>query len=184
MQIDANVAEADIGNIEIGQEVEFTVDAFPSRVFHGKVIQIRNSPITVWNVVSYDTVIEVQNNDLKLKPGMTANASIIIKRSENALKVPNAAFRFRPADAKPETPSAKPRIADAPKSGRTVYLLREGEESPTPASVKVGISDGISTEALEGVAEGDVVITGNAAREDVDALGVSNPLGGMPSRRF
>src|SRR5213592_3653676 len=78
MQIDSNVAEADVGMITIDQKVDFTVDAFPSRIFHGRVAQVRNAPITVQNVVTYDTVIGVNNADLKLKPGMTANVSIII----------------------------------------------------------------------------------------------------------
>lgn len=98
MQIDANVSEADIGAIEEGQAVTFTVDAFPSRLFTGMVRQIRNSPTTVQNVVTYDCVIEVSNPDLKLRPGMTANASLIIAHHENVLKIPNAAFRFKPAD--------------------------------------------------------------------------------------
>jgi HlyD family secretion protein len=96
MQIDANVSEADIGNIEEGQPVTFTVDAFPDRRFTGKVRQIRNSPTTVQNVVTYDTVIEVSNPDLKLRPGMTANASIITAEHNGVLKIPNAALRFRP----------------------------------------------------------------------------------------
>src|SRR6266446_7133699 len=75
MQIDSNVAEADVGVLEVGQDVDFTVDAFPMRTFHGKVVQVRNAPITVQNVVTYDTVIGVSNPDLKLKPGMTANVS-------------------------------------------------------------------------------------------------------------
>src|SRR4029077_7827527 len=79
MQIDSNVAEADIGAVSIDQDVDFTVDAFPTRTFHGKVVQVRNAPITVQNVVTYDTVIGVNNSDLKLKPGMTANVSIIIE---------------------------------------------------------------------------------------------------------
>jgi HlyD family secretion protein len=99
MQIDSNVAEADVGGIELGQDVEFTVDAFPTRTFRGKVVQVRNSPITVQNVVTYDTVIEVNNTDLKLKPGMTANVSIIVARKEDVIKMPNAALRFRPPEA-------------------------------------------------------------------------------------
>ena len=96
MQIDANVSEADIGTIEEGQPVSFTVDAFPERKFTGRVMQIRNSPTTVQNVVTYDTVIEVSNPDLKLRPGMTANASIITAQRSGVLKIPNAALRFRP----------------------------------------------------------------------------------------
>jgi HlyD family secretion protein len=98
MQIDANVSEADIGTVAEGQDVEFTVDAFPDGKFTGKVVQIRNSPTTVQNVVTYDTVIGVSNPDLKLRPGMTANASIIIAKRDGVLKIPNAAFRFRPPD--------------------------------------------------------------------------------------
>src|SRR5881397_2254929 len=101
MQIDANVAEADVGVLEVGQDVDFTVDAFPMRTFHGKVVQVRNAPITVQNVVTYDTVIGVSNPDLKLKPGMTANVSIIISHKDNVLQIKNAALRYHPADATP-----------------------------------------------------------------------------------
>src|SRR5437667_660627 len=99
MQIDSNVAEADVGVLEMGQDVDFTVDAFPMRIFHGKVVQVRNAPITVQNVVTYDTVIGVGNPDLKLKPGMTANVSIIIAHKDNVLQMKNAALRYRPAEA-------------------------------------------------------------------------------------
>jgi HlyD family secretion protein len=98
MQIDANVSEADIGSVEEGHNVSFTVDAFPDRKFTGKVRQIRNSPTTVQNVVTYDTVIDVSNPDLKLRPGMTANASVITAQRNNVLKIPNAALRFRPPE--------------------------------------------------------------------------------------
>lgn len=99
MQINAAVAEADVGNVEVGQDVEFTVDAFMYRTFRGKVIQVRNSPSTVQNVVTYDTVIEVNNADLKLKPGMTATVYVIVKEHDGVLKIPNAALRFRPPDS-------------------------------------------------------------------------------------
>src|ERR1700758_3263877 len=104
MQIDSNVAEADVGVLEVGQDVDFTVDAFPMRTFHGKVVQVRNAPITVQNVVTYDTVIGVNNDDLKLKPGMTANVSIRIAQRDSALQIKNAALRHRPADAAAATP--------------------------------------------------------------------------------
>lgn len=104
MQIDAMIAEADVGGIEIGQDVMFTVDAFPMRTFRGKVIQVRNAPVTTQNVVTYDTVVEVNNEDLKLKPGMTATASVVIARKPDILKVPNSALRFRP----PELTTSKP----------------------------------------------------------------------------
>src|SRR6266568_5743063 len=99
MQIDSNVAEADVGAVEVDQDVDFTVDAFPTRTFHGKVVQVRNAPITVQNVVTYDTVIGVSNPDLKLKPGMTANVSIVIERRDNVLQIKNAALRYRPPEA-------------------------------------------------------------------------------------
>src|SRR6266576_3634103 len=99
MQIDSNVAEADVGVVAIDQNVDFTVDAFPTHTFHGKVTQVRNAPITVQNVVTYDTVIGVSNPDLKLKPGMTANVSILIAHRDNVLQIKNAALRYRPVDA-------------------------------------------------------------------------------------
>jgi HlyD family secretion protein len=98
MQIDSNVAEADVGGIVEGQTVDFTVDAYPERTFHGTVTQVRNSPTTVNNVVTYDCVIGVTNADYKLKPGMTANVSIIVAQRENALLIPNGALRFRVPD--------------------------------------------------------------------------------------
>jgi HlyD family secretion protein len=94
MQIDANVAEADVGVVKIDQNVDFTVDAFPMETFHGKVVQVRNAPITVQNVVTYDTVIGVSNPELKLKPGMTANVSIIVAHKADALQIKNAAPAF------------------------------------------------------------------------------------------
>ena len=96
MQIEAKVSEADIGRIAAGQEVNFTVDAFPGETFRGQVTQVRNAPAIDQNVVTYDTIIEVKNPELKLKPGMTANVTITIAHRENVLKVPNAAFRVRP----------------------------------------------------------------------------------------
>src|ERR1700741_4710614 len=147
MQIDSNVAEADVGAVEVGQIVDFTVDAFPTRTFHGKVVQVRNAPITVQNVVTYDTVIGVENKDLKLKPGMTANVSIIIAHKDNVLQLKNAALRYRPPDAAaaaPARPAGSPGAQRAPgarerKPERTVYVLSFGR--PKPAQIKTGISD-------------------------------------------
>src|SRR3989454_1570404 len=101
MQIDSNVAEADVGVVQVGQDVDFTVDAFPTQTFHGKVVQVRNAPITGQNVVTYDTVIGVGNPDLKLKPGMTANVSIVSAHRDEALKIANSALRFRMPDQTP-----------------------------------------------------------------------------------
>src|SRR2546421_6824238 len=126
MQIDSNVAEADVGVLEMGQGVDFTVDAFPMRTFHGKVVQVRNAPITVQNVVTYDTVIGVGNPDLKLKPGMTANVSIIIAHKDNVLQMKNAALRYRPAEATPaELGSRSLAPAGAPGLGARQRRTRE-----------------------------------------------------------
>src|ERR1051326_7458337 len=126
MQIDSNVAEADVGAVQVDQDVDFTVDAFPNRTFHGKVIQVRNAPITVQNVVTYDTVIGVDNKDLKLKPGMTANVSIIIAHKDNVLQLKNAALRFRPPDAAAEQPRAfAGRSTSSPSGQRPTGGARE-----------------------------------------------------------
>ena len=195
MQIDSNVAEADVGNVEVGQEVEFTVDAFPFRTFHGKVIQVRNAATTVQNVVTYDTVIEVKNDDLKLKPGMTANASIIIARREDVLKVGNAALRFRmpePEDAVAPAAPERPRgeghgkhRAGKLRSERPIYVLRDGKTTPDTVQIKTGISDGIFTELIEGLNENDRVVTGMTGGPPMQAPlpGMSNPFGGG-HRRF
>ncbi len=123
MQIDAAVAEADVGNVEIDQDVNFTVDAYPNRQFHGTVYQVRNAPQTQQNVVIYDVMIKVDNAELKLKPGMTANASIVITRHPSVLRLANSALRFRMPDdikvttvAEPVAPGEKP--AEAPAAGK------------------------------------------------------------------
>ena len=211
MQIDAMVSEADIGGIEVGQTVNFTVDAFPNRPFQGRVIQIRNSPATNQNVVSYNSVVAVENRDLKLKPGMTANVSIVTAEREGVLKIPNAALRFRPVDATEAKAGAAPgpRGASGGASGgsgagrrprgeriptRTVYALASTNTAPgsvaakpEPRVIKTGISDGVFTEVLEGLSENDFVITGLGGAESKSTLtgSQSNPFGGASGgRRF
>ena len=98
MRIEAAVSEADVGGVTEGQTVNFTVDAFPRRPFKGTVQQVRFAPTTNQNVVTYTTIVGVDNAELKLRPGMTANASIVIAERKNALRVPNAALRFRPPE--------------------------------------------------------------------------------------
>ncbi len=120
MQIDAAVAEADVGNVENGQTVSFTVDAYPNRQFSGEVYQVRNAPVTQQNVVIYDVMIRVDNADLKLKPGMTANASIVITRRPNVLRLANSGLRFRKPDGMDvvqvaDEGAAKDGTAPAPK---------------------------------------------------------------------
>lgn len=193
MQIDTNVAEADVGVIERGQDVEFTVDAFPTRTFHGQVVQVRNAPTTVQNVVTYDTVIEVNNADLKLKPGMTANVSIVVAKRDQVLKVSNAALRFR----SPEDAAAQPASSGPPAGQRhggrgsgggarsvekTVYALAKSAGSPQPLKIKTGISDGIFTEVTEGAKEGDQIVTA-AIGKTAAPTETNNPFGGG-RRRF
>jgi HlyD family secretion protein len=124
MQVDTNVSEADIGRMVKGQDATFTVDAYPERTFRGKVLEIRNAPITVQNVVTYDVVIQVDNSDLRLKPGMTANVSVQIEHKENILKIPNSALRFRPESAKKEeTGKTIDRKQEAPSSEKGGTIL-------------------------------------------------------------
>src|SRR5256884_4216767 len=188
MQIDSNVAEADVGAVSVDQDVDFTVDAFPTRTFHGKVVQVRNAPITVQNVVTYDTVIGVSNPDLKLKPGMTANVSIIVAHKDNVLQLKNAALRYRPPDAataeQPRSTSSpsgqRPTAARERKPERTVYVLSYGR--PKPVQIKTGISDGIMTEVAEGLKEGDRVVTAELTSPAASSSPPANPFSG--GRRF
>ncbi len=272
MEIEAMVSEADVGGVEEGQRVSFNVDAFPTRQFQGEVKQVRYAPNTNQNVVSYTTIVEVNNADLKLRPGMTANASIITAQKQNALKVPNAALRFRP----PENPTAKTTatasagaLASTNKSAtagapsgtngssfaqsppgeggarpdreemrrrfenmspeeraamrermrarfgeggppgfggnrgggglsratqegpvtRTLYLLAKSnspaakeKQLAQAVTVKTGITDGSFTEVLEGLKEGDVVITGLNTPAPT-AASTQAPPGGSPFGR-
>jgi HlyD family secretion protein len=116
MQVDTNVSEADIGRVRVGQRVTFTVDAYPNITFNGEVIQVRNAPITVQNVVTYDAVVQVANPDLRLKPGMTANVSFLVAERQDVMKVPTAALRFQPEGAAPD-PGSQGGQAPAPQRG-------------------------------------------------------------------
>jgi HlyD family secretion protein len=241
MQIDALVSEADIGNVAVGENVNFSVDAFPYRTFKGKVSQVRYGAITNQNVINYDCVVEVNNSDLKLLPGMTANVSVISAERNNVIKIPNAALRFRPPESigTPGTNAAAQIVTQNPPPGggmgssgggfrqggsgggggpgglgaggprgggggggrprserqlvRTVYVLPadidpkdKTKPKPKPVQIKVGISDGISTEVLDGLEEGIQVVTGtlNGGDSASRPSGASNPFGGGPFRRF
>lgn len=258
MQIDALVSEADIGGVQVGQNVNFTVDAFPYRTFHGNVSQIRYGALTNQNVVNYDCVISVNNSDQKLLPGMTASISIIIAEKDDALKVPNAALRFRPPEAIAAETNALARAgAENPRGGasdaggqggarqgggkayggggdggpgggrqggkgfagggggergpgggrgggppgaagmrprperagpRTVYILASADgKRPElkPVKIRTGITDGVSTEVIEGLKEGDQVVTGLLTMESSGTTRrPSSPFGGGGFRRF
>jgi HlyD family secretion protein len=164
MRVNASVDESDIGEIGPKQKVTFRVDAYPNETFSGTVSQVRLQPVVQQNVVSYVTVIDVPNADLKLKPGMTAAVTIETARADDVLKVPTAALRFTP------TANGNARPARAGGSGSTardenrsaVWVL--AQEQPTRVPVRTGISDGRDTAILEGdLTAGTPVITGTAA---------------------
>jgi HlyD family secretion protein len=172
MQVDTNVSESDIGGISEGREATFTVDAYPGVPFAGTIRQVRLAPIAVQNVVTYNVVIGVDNQDLRLKPGMTANVSIVVAQRDNVLKVPNAALRFvppkteltasRPMDGKPvgEEGGGRALSTGGGPPARPIWKLTENGE-PVPVMVRTGISDGASTEILsDAVTAGEEIIVG------------------------
>ncbi|MBL8416582.1 MAG: efflux RND transporter periplasmic adaptor subunit [Propionivibrio sp.] len=177
MRIDSSFAEADIGKIKEGQKVRFTVDAFPNRNFTGEVQQIRLNPTTQQNVVTYNVRVSLQNPEQILLPGMTAYVSIVVATRNDILMVPNAALRFKPADAseKADKPSDRP-APGGPSAGEqkrpgevkgrkrdtasgTVYVVEGGEVKPV--SIQLGITDNRNTEVVGGdLKPGDKVIVG------------------------
>jgi HlyD family secretion protein len=159
MQVDTSVDEADIGRISTGQSATFVVDSFPRRTFSGTVGQVRKGAQVVHNVVTYNVVISVQNPDLKLLPGMTANVKIVVEQKAQVLKIPSAALRFRPAGVEPEAPAGSPPSSPAGVAGRVWVLGDSGK--PRPVAVQVGISDGTFVELVKGsLNEGEELIVG------------------------
>lgn len=174
MQIEVSVDEADISRIKLQQKATFTVDAYPEQTFKGVISQIRSAPVVTQNVVTYVVVVTVDNSDLKLKPGMTANVSIEVDRRDDVLKLPPAALRFKPKDDEAVTKDAAKRAQQGSSGagtaekgsgkpgrrtkGQQVYLLKEGKPAGIP--VKTGIANSFAIELLEGdLKEGDEVIT-------------------------
>ncbi len=148
MQIEASVVEADIAKAAVGQKVEFTVDSFPDEIFEGIVTQVRNQAITTSNVVTYEVIIGVDNHNLKLKPGMTANVEIITADKQNVLTVPNKALRFYMTDNDGKTKRYK---------DKGVWVLKNGH--PKRIAVSIGIADDENTEITSGALKsGDEVI--------------------------
>ncbi len=202
MQVDTSVAEADVGRLIDGMPASFTVDAYPGETFRGRVRQIRNAPQTVQNVVTYDAVIDVDNPDLRLRPGMTANVTFVYAQKDDVLRVPNAALRFRPpagivttaaatgaagagggarggAEQDGRGPGRAPGAGGSAAGRRAAVPPDERtvwtlrDGQATPLSIKVGVSDGTHTEGVDGaLAEGSEVVT------DVSGPG-SRPAGGM-----
>ncbi len=200
MQVDTNVSEGDVGNVWVDQEVHFTVDAYPTRRFQGKVLQVRNAAIMVQNVVTYDAVVGVNNDELLLKPGMTANVEFLVSQKNHVLKVPNAALRFRPPSERQPTQTSASQAAPGNASsggnapGRrpggggsgqgqrsreggvnrpaTIYVLRD--QQAVPVRVRLGISDGSFTQVLSGeIKEGDqtIVAIGSASQPGATNVG-------------
>lgn len=206
MEVHTNVDEADVGNVREAQEVTFTVDAFPSRRFRGRVHQVRNAPIVVQNVVTYVAVVRIDNKELLLKPGMTANVQFLVSRKEDVLTIPNMAMRFKPPEEKEEAQELlrREQSRTAPKVGerRTsrqsaaggsgaggggtrrarIYLLKH--DKAQPVEIQLGITDGSRTEVRSGdVKENDPVIIGMSSA-DSSGPAVANPFQPQRSRGF
>ena len=158
MQVDTNVSEGDIGGIELNDRVQFSVDAFPNRVFEGKVTQIRQSPQTVQNVVTYDVVVSVGNTDLALKPGMTAAVRIIIDQHNDVLRVPSQALRYAPEN-----------MAHSDAGHPRIFILRDS--GPAAVSIEPGLNDDDYVEVRSGdVKAGDQIIVSERAAASAAAM--------------
>jgi len=178
MHIIAAVSEADIGQVAVGQGMHFAVDAFPDEVFHGTVSQVRKSATTTNNVVTYDTVIDVENPEQKLFPGMTAEVSITVAERRNVLTVPNLALRFAPPA---EARFAQQGGNDSPARGkRTVYLPEQGARVLRLVSIQTGATDSLNAEVIGGLKDNDQVVIGTLASEAGKGGLFGPPPGGAP----
>ncbi|HKY08733.1 MAG TPA: efflux RND transporter periplasmic adaptor subunit [Candidatus Binatia bacterium] len=206
MEVHTNVDEADVGNVWEGQQVTFTVDAFPAQRFRGKVLQVRNAPVNVQGVVTYNAVVRIDNKELLLKPGMTANVQFLVSRQEDVLTIPNMALRFKPPDEKDEAADllrqdrgrvAKPvgtrrtsRAAGVGGGGggmrgnrsATIYVLKGNKAQPI--EVQLGITDGSRSEVRPGsLQENDpVIIATSSAAGTAVQNGIANPFQPQPQR--
>ena len=163
MQIETNVSEADIGNVSVGQEADYTIDGYPNETFKGYVNQVRLSSTTTSNVVTYTVVITVDNKDLKLKPGMTANVSIVVNKKENILTAINPALKFTPVgrDVKYDT--------------QGIWVLDKNKK-PERITIETGISDDVKTEIItDKLKENDMVIIGKKGIETSTGKGMRPP---------
>lgn len=204
MEVHTNVDEADVGNIWEGQEVAFTVDAYPARRFTGKVHQVRNAATVVQNVVTYNAVVRIDNKELLLKPGMTANVQFLVSQKEDVLTIPNMAIRFKPPEQKDEAQEllrqqqsrAAPRVGARRTSrsggggggegGRRVRIYVLKNLKAQPVEVQLGITDGSKTEVRDGeLNENDAVIIGMASGASAqNQVGVANPFQPTQPRGF
>lgn len=172
MNISAAVSEADIGQVRADQGVDFTVDAFPDEVFRGTVYQVRKSPTTTQNVVTYETIISVENPEQKLFPGMTADVSILVSERPDVLKIPNTALRYSPPDSAMYD-GAPPQKLD--RSQRLVYSTSGDGMKLKPIIIKTGITDGTDTEVTQGLAPGESVVTSTVAMASKSGFGGPPP---------
>jgi HlyD family secretion protein len=173
MRVLANVDEADVGKVQAGQAVRFTVDSFPGERFNGTISQVRHAPNTINNVVTYAAEIAAPNPERKLRQGMTAAVRVTTATRQSALQVPNAALRWKPDDA-PAVAAARPDAAGAkgdpapatdpgsPESERMERVYRMSNGRPEPVTIRLGISDGHHTEVLSGLSEADEVVVGGS----------------------
>jgi len=204
MEVHTNVDEADVGNIWEGQEVAFTVDAYPARRFTGKVHQVRNAATVVQNVVTYNAVVRIDNKELLLKPGMTANVQFLVSQKEDVLTIPNMAIRFKPPEQKNEAQELlrqqQSRAAPGVGARRTsrsggggggeggrrvrIYVLKNLKAQPV--EVQLGITDGSKTEVRDGeLNENNAVIIGMASGASAqNQAGVANPFQPTQPRGF
>ncbi len=179
MQVLASVDEADIGYLTVGASAEFTVDSFRGKRFRAKVSQIRNAAQTVQNVVTYVVVLDVDNAELLLRPGMTANVRVVVADRKEVLLVPNAALRFKPRMERSGSDGAKPENRERRNKGegksKTPLFVPDGE-GIRPVFVSVGISDGLNTEITEGVSEDQVIVI-ESQKTSSGSSGPSSPMG-------
>ncbi len=172
MQVDTNVSESDVGETRVGQKASFTVEAYPNKPFWGEVTQIRQAPITVQNVVTYDVVVSVDNPKLELLPGMTANTRIIADQRKDVLRVPIQAIRFTPTGlqrSKKNSSHEKNSSADETTSKKSarVWVLRNGQPHPVP--VTTGLSDTTYVEITGGALNVDDPVIVNAITTTTDS---------------
>jgi HlyD family secretion protein len=179
MQVDTNVSEADVGRVRVGQPATFTVDAYPGQVFKGTVTSVRQAPINVQNVITYDAVVGVSNPDLKLFPGMTANVKILVNQRPNVLRVPNAALRYHPASEAP-APGAAKGARRVVALEQAVWVLDESNK-PRRVVVSTGESDGTFTEITKGdLKDGDRVIVAALVKTAPSTTGSTSKGGRGP----
>ncbi len=153
MQVDTYISEADIGSIKVGDKAGFTVDAFPKKTFEGEVAKIYYSPTNQQNVITYNTIIRVDNPEWLLRPGMTANVTVVVDSRKDALIIPNAAFRVNIKENSP----------DKKEKGKRIWVLENGK--PAARMIEAGISDGRMTEVVSGLKEGEEILISEAGEK-------------------